>query len=392
MNNGKVNEKRNKCFQQEMLFSAGVLLKNKIFAFSSSDCLPMTVDLHNGKVAFVNDLVGYTLFYSDEMINDGENIYVFELNGKRLMHFNVNERICLYYDIGCHGEEWGNFAVVAKWRKNLYIFPRYYNKVVVFDCDAQVVTCREGLNMYERENMSKEYKKVWFHCGCWVGGKVWLIMPEGDRLIQYDIKFDIWKQYRLPVRVKKCIHMVDFDNKLYFLGVGGEIYCWDKAGHIIEELAECGRGYEKEFARIVVTDWNIYLLPFKGEDIYVVSRDTGQAKLYDGYPVDFQYCGPEGWSKYYGYCENEDYYFFAMRASAYVLCINKRSGSAEWIKANPPKYEEYLEGCLRYKGIRSESDISVEELLGVLKSICVGGNIYSSVTDGKKIWRKMTED
>ena len=48
------------------------------------------------------------------------------------------------------------------------------------------------------------------------------------------------------------------------------------------------------------------------------------------------------WSKFYGYCEDKKYYYFANRVINYYLRIDKQSGQFIWTKPQMPSLQEQI--------------------------------------------------
>ena len=212
-------------------------------------------------------------------------------------------------------------------------------------------------DIYDCVDMEQE-SSGYFSCGCQLENVMWLFNEQRNLLVAYDMQQDRWEQYNLSIKIDQCAHMVEYNNMLYILDAGGVIYCWDIAEKLIELFADCRNNEHNifEFARIVVTDKKFFLLPSVGESIFEIALDTRKANLYCRYPIGFQYIVPKGCSKYYGYCEDEDNYFYAMRTVAFILRIGKRDGEIQWIKPEVPLYKEYMKTCIKYGVIFQETE------------------------------------
>jgi len=371
-----------KYINRNILFSTCALVDDKIYSFTNCENLPIIMELSSKKIIFLDNLINYKPFIVDGMICDRKDIFVFSLDGKRLMKFNVYERTCQYYDIDCHEKDWGNYAAFARYGKYLYIFPKYKDMLVRVDVELGVVTQGKYVKLNQKE-------KVFFSCGYQAGSIVWLLHMQGDLIVAYNLEQDNWQKYKLPIKINDGVHIVEHNNMLYILSSEGNIYCWNILENSIRNFADCskwGNGIN-EFSKIVITDKIIYLLPALGENILIMSLD-GKIDLYHSYPKNFQYYGPEGWYKYYGYCENEDYYFFAMRTATFILRIGKRDGKVQWITPKLPLYKEYIKVCMWYRGILQERETCLNKFF-----ICINSDFTSFLNHkyaaGNQIWEKL---
>lgn len=91
-----------------------------------------------------------------------------------------------------------------------------------------------------------------------------------------------------------------------------------------------------------------------------------------------------GWY-YYGYCEDEAYYYYAARSSDYVLKIDKKTGLIRWIRVVYPEKEEMAQYIiLNYNKFCEEDMILGLDKLFSIKNTTEKENISDCV--GFKIW------
>lgn len=379
--------------ERDKLFSTCTLVHGKLFSFTSFKCIPLIGDLHTGKVILLNDLENHDpVFGADDMLSFEDNIFILELSGKRLMKFNTKERNCNYINIDCNSKDWGNFAAFAQHGKSLYIFPIYTDGFLKIDIESGRMQKKKKL--YSVINECKGDKKpreevTYFWQGCQVGSKVWLFQRSSALVVAYDMESDTWKKYDISVNFKDCIHVMSYAGSIYILSAEGKIYRWNMTNESAKEVVDC-RSYNTicpVYSRIAVTDKGLFLLPALGKDIFFIDLNTKQINKYVSYPENFQYCGPEIWSKYYGYCEDDDWYYFAMRSANYILTINKRSGIEKWIKMELPSYEEYKKAYFNYnKKILFEEEWSLEDIISYTKKNFLGTQCRKYVSEGEKVW------
>lgn len=373
------------------LFPTCVVKQDKIIAFTSYMKLPIAEDIHTGNMELLDRAEGYDMhFAADYMLNENSDIYVLELNGKRLMKYNINDKKCHYIDIECNSKQWDNYAAFSKYGKHLYVFPRYLDELIIIDSETGTVQRDKSLYL-KMENYKKQDDFSYFWCGCQSGKIVWLFPKRGNWAAAYDMEHNRWEEYSLSVDINCCVHVMQYTDKLYILSSEGKIYCWNMKDKQVEEMADCSStDIEGDiFGRIAVTDKNIFLLPAIGESIFCIELQTREIKKYESYPDGFKYCGPKEWSKYHGYCEDDENYYFAMRSMNYFLIINKKTGKEKWIEPTIPCYEEFINKYIRDNELLGEVVVDIQDMLGYLQEDAVDRQHRNCSLFGEDVWQKV---
>lgn len=362
------------------LFSTCALVQGSVIAFTSMSRMPVMADLDTGQMTVLDGLKNYdSTFQAGRMIKSGSDIYVLETNGNRLMRYSICDKSCQYYVVACGNRSWGNYAAVAERGRYIYIFPAYVDGIIKFDTESGSVQREKGL------------PNIVFKCGCKLENTMWLFGDKGDKVAAYDMECGAWKEHKLSVRISDCVHVAGYKGRLYILSAEGRVYCWDVKSNIIKKMADCsGAGTVDAFVRIAVTDKRIYLLPSLSRDILFIEPESGWVKKYESYPDDFQYCGPDKWSRFYDYCENKENYYFAARSANYILILNKQSGTEKWVGLVSAPCKDYVRACLEYHGsMLKEAECDLESWVHYL----VSGQQYGGKVDyayaGEKIWQQM---
>lgn len=382
--------------ERESLFSTCILVDGTLYSFLSFKNIPIMGDLNTGTITLLGDLVDYDpTFSADSMLNTKDTIFALELNGKRLMKWSIKDKKCRYFNIDCDRADWGNYAAFSCYGKYLYIFPTYADGIVKIDLEEERVEKDKSLYQKIRayqtsKNQREEDTYVWR--GCQAKNVVWLFQKQGRLAVAYDMITDTWKEYELSVEMKDCEHVVHYMDKLYLLSATGKVYCWDRVDESIEEIANCSSKNINniEFARIAVTDKRIFVLPALGNEIYCIDANTRQVEKYNSYPKDFRYCAPEMWGKYYGYCEDDEHYYFAMRSMNYILVLDKRDGEEKWIKPKLPFYEGFCSKFMKYhKYMFTETEFGLESILTYLQKNSLDNQSKDWPVVGKKVWEQL---
>ncbi len=369
---GKIFEMQD--YEKKSMFSVCAFADGKIFAITNiHGNLPIVINIDVNEIKLLMDLENYDLHFApDIMLSDGDDIYALELAGNRLLHYHIAERKCEYFDIECHRKSWGNFAAFAKYRNELYIFPTHSDEAVRLSFKLGKIEIKRNVKLINpgyKELFMLDKNKECFSCGCALDNIMWLFQKQGNLAVAYDMKYNTWKNYELAISIKDCVHTAAYRGKIYILSSEGKVYVLNPLNVGVEEITDCSNGGTdiNMFSRLAVTDKKIYLLPFLGQDIFSVDLNTKKVKKYELYPEGYGYYLPEGWTKFYGYCEDEDHYYYAMRSMNFMLVINKRSGKERWIKFKVPRNRDYNSSYLKYnKGIISEAVYGIAGLLDFL--------------------------
>lgn len=368
--------------EKEILFPTCTLVNKKLYGFTSLKRLPIMVDLHKKQLVLLENIKNYDpLFFADEMLSVNDDIFILELNGNRLLKYNTSENICQYINIECHGEDWDNYAVFARWGNHLYIVSRYMNGFIKVEAQSGEV-----------QRYQKDSPLFW--CGCQAENAIWLFQRQGNLAVSYDMEQDVWKEYELSVSIHDCTHAMSYDKKIYILSSEGKVYCQDIEDGTVELLSICCDSVEEDgtFSRIAVTDGKIYVFPSFGKDIFIIDLDTKQVERYDDYPSDFCYCGKEHWCKYYGYCEDEHSYYFAMRSMNYMLVLNKKSGEERWIKLQLPSYKKLIEMYFQYNdGLVYEAECNMESMVDCMSNKAAEKKKEGCAVTSERIWEQAKE-
>ena len=316
--------------------------ENDIFFFTRHYNMLMKLNLTDYKMEYVKDSKGRFMPFkdcADGIIIAGHVVYQLNNSGKSVLKFDINEGTYRELNIDCDCKPWGNYAAYADYLDKLYIFPRYQKEVIVIDKNTDEVKYDDSVKDKLKE--SKDYdEEMYWSQGCRKGDSVWLISNDGKIAISYSLIENKISIYNLPIDIQKCSHFVVYDDLFYILDCMGNVYTWDTSEEkLLFSVSDAKYG---EYGRLALTNRNIYVLPSIGEDIYIYDRENEKTRKYTDYPENFMYSKMNGWSKYYGYCEDNRNYYFSMRLSNYIPIIDKINGTMNWVSPQLPDMEETL--------------------------------------------------
>lgn len=377
---------------ERFLFSNCTLFKDKLFFIETQTGLPAKMDPDTGEVTYCDIMDGFELIPGDlvDFIDSFEDkVYALETSGENLIIFDVFQKSCQYVALDCRYQPWGNFVAFEKYESYYYIFPRYENKILVFNTDNHEITVVA--------NYFKSINEI--QCACRMENKVWLF-PKDSRVIgAYDVSNGNMEIYESGEVIENCVDAVFVNGSIYILNRFGIIYRWDisqKLSHKIV-LLETEQMEEESMCRILYAGNKLIVLPALGKDIKLLDLPKQEIEIYNGYPSDFLYHEIR-WSKYYGLCEDTDNYYIAMRLANYFLRICKNDGMLNWIKPKLPECQERLkiQKPLQERRLKrilqegktpfSERDTNIINLVKVLQSdrqvkeeVSIGNIIYEKV-------------
>lgn len=373
-------------------FSMCACLDNMMYLFTNSSNMCMRMNLDTYEMTYVKEIENANIFEGDladgiEVVND--KIYQLGIQGDSVYEIDIDNQNCKRIKIDCHSASWGNYAAYAHFGQDIFVFPSNRKKIVRISTITRTVEYDSKLyDQIEQYYVKNGYEPKNIINGCKVDELMWLITEDGKIVVSYNLENREMILYELPIQVDNCQQIVHYNQKFYLLQGNGKIYVWDTEK--IWLLFDIESKYKKndEYFRMAITEKNIYVLPSLGENIMLYNMDSCKLKKIDNYPKDFFYCVPKGWSKFYGYCETIEWYYFAMRSTNYMLTINKVSGEVKWIKPIFPTIDEDVEA---QKGnsvsLYCEEEWNLESYLQIVYFKEGKSGVYSSNNNGEVIWK-----
>ena len=274
---------------------------------------------------------------------DMENnvIFQFNLDGRYVLLLDLDLKQIKKIDVDCQSKSWGNYLFCTHYEEKLFIFTMYKHTIVIINLKDDQVVYDDKICKYIRENNLPDLSVA-----CKVNNQIWLFSNDGKKAVSYNLSTHKEKWYELSLKLKQCRHCIYRNKKFYILDNQGNVYVWDKKQEYL--LFSVPNAKQEEYGRIIATDKNLIMLPALGESIYIYDFLKKKIECNINYPLDFKYSTESRLSKYYGFCEDENNYFFAMRLSNYLLKIKKKDGAIEWINPMIPDLQETIDRCKHY--------------------------------------------
>ncbi len=378
--------------EEKFLFSNCTFMNNELFFVEIQSGLLAKMHPINGDIAYCDEMEGYIIKFGDviDFISSYQGkIYALETSGKNLVIFDLANSRCQYRELNCCYQAWGNFAAFERYGSFYYIFPRHEKKVFrVNTNDYEITEVVHGLNGIDKPQ-----------CCCRTGNTIWIVPENGEVIGEYHLADGKMKVYGLKAVIENAVDTVFMNGNLYILNQFGLIYRWDTEQKEVQKITamETEHLVEKSVCRMISAGNKLIVFPSLGEDIRILDLVTGEMEIYQDYPADFCYQELR-WSKYYRNCEDENYYYLAMRSGNYLLKVCKADGRLLWIKPAIPSREEKMKirNPLMEKKIYSyassgnlifnESDV---EIVSLAKTALVRDHMKSKDCIGKKIYERI---
>lgn len=364
------------------LFTNCTIVQGELFLIGAFGGLLARVNLENGNMSncemhksFVYEknvvLIDYMESYQDY-------IYALDSNGLNLAVIGLKNRECRYIPLNCAFRSFINFVAFERFGTDYYIFPKYENRLLIYHTSNG-----------ELEEITDYLKDVnEMQCACRVEEDVWILPKEADVIFCYEIATGKKKVYRLNKVLQDCIHSVFHKGYIYILNTFGVVYRWNIEKKELLEIADLkmNQNENESLSRVIHAGNKLIFLPGYGNEIKILDEYTGKIEVYQDYPEDFSY--QSTWLKYYGYCEDENEYYFAACSGNYMLKIDKRSGKFVWMKpiiddSIVSRRMESVGDKMYYEGIYEAVDL----LNAVTQKLCQPDKRFI----GQKIYRRMIE-
>lgn len=389
---------------QKNLFPACITDDNeKLYYVTHVEHAIKELDLKNLKSRYIDNPENYVpteWIGVDKLLIAQNALYLFEQNGKRLLEYSLSNKSSRCYKLKYGMFDCDNWAICVIYNNMIFAFSSFANIVTKIDLKNGRVEEKEELcsnisYVFQAEK-SYTYSKdaeleiphKLYSCGCEIDHNVWLFTERKGVVLNYELSTGNCTQYSLPRNINGCTHAMWSEGIFYILSTEGNLYSWN----IIDDKTEMifdskGRYSYPYFGKIAVTDTNIWMLPCLGEDICIVNLKNGRNNIYSEYPKDFNYFEECERSKYFGYSDDKDKYYFAMHSANYILVIEKASGKGKWLRPIEPNLNEKIRYYKTFPiGQYEEEEFGIEGFLLLLKQRKNPLDVLKKTMNSQKVW------
>lgn len=337
--------------------------------FFSYDNFLLEFNLENHKMQFsesVNtDICGRIARFDsiEKLIRIKETLTAISIGGEKIYFYNIKEKYWKEIEIECNQHRHGNYIDIIFNHQFIYVIPKYRTYILKIDIQKE---CTVQIETSFLMQISSQKTAV-----CMKGSFLYFFESQSEKILIFNPDTGKYEQVEIGCRLGN-IASVQYDKEDFLIlsNDGGLVRWVEGSNHletIVEPVEEQRVDYFLEFA---VTERNIWLLPMRGEHIYVYEIQDRTLRKYDGYPQDFSYLGSKGREKFLKGCEYKNKIYFGMHSASHFLVIDKKTGSAEWIAPIfPSEVDAYL--FRMNHGLRlskNEGTVSLEIFLGAILS------------------------
>lgn len=336
--------------EEKLIFIDCDIIEQELYFIETRRGLLGKMSLDNGAVSYFSVMENYILKENaiSELRTLGKKVYALKTDGNSVIIFDMEKMQCQYIPLPCAYRRWGNFTAFEQYGLEFYIFPRYENKIFIMNTfNNEIIEIADYF-----DGMTE------LQCACRDGDKIWLLPCHAMVIGCYDFTNGKMQIFELGKKLENCLSAVRVNGNIYILNSSGIIYAWNIDKLTLEEakvLETEDSGQESMYGRMICAGGRLVVLPSLSDDIKLINLLDGSVEIYQDYPEDFLYYKNEQWGKYIGWCEDDSYYYFAMRLNNYLLKIDKQNGGMSWMKPILPSKEERMaiQGPLREKSMEA---------------------------------------
>lgn len=367
---------------KKFLFSNCAIIQNGLFLVGMFAGLPANMNLSDGQIKYYDGIEGFISREKNTVVDFFDSfqnkVYALDSGEDQLVIWDLINLKCKYIPLGCCKRTWINFVAFERYQSDYYIFPKYNNKIIVFHTDRNETTEIVGYLDGAEEAQ----------CACRVEDSIWVLPIDGNSICCYELSSGKKRIFGLDRIIQDCVHAIFYKGCIYILNMYGTVYQLDLEKVKLEEIVSSKVAHDgkESMGRIVCAGNKLILLPAYGKDIEIIDFVTKKREIYHDYPDDYDTLST--WWKYYGYCEDKFYYYFAISARNYLLKIEKQSGSLIWIK---PKIDSLGGKTINFLKKRELQESDYWELIDLMRvestDICrsnvsyIGNKIYRTILD-----------
>lgn len=358
-----------------------VVYQDKLYFITEGNAFPAVLDYDENIIKYLPISSKVEIQPIDLALSMGSKIYFLYVSGKGILEYDVETFSANEIIIDCNQDSDDNYAFATIVKNQVYIFTKKMKKIVIFDTSTKCVGEKPyPANMGEASLM----------CGCIQGDYIWLFPETGNKIFSYCITSGQWKQYKFPIQYHNSLHAVCGKEYLYLLTWNGEVYEFRVNDLENKLITSVGMDLDKgKSSRILYAEEKILILPGWGNDFYLFDLKQSELKKIAVWPDDVYFAPTrKKWFKFYGYCEDEKFFYFANRTSNYYLRIEKNLEEFFWSKVSLPSGDDNIKNLLSNRQrILMEYDFCLNDYIAYIEETLNYSALDSQIQSaGNKIW------
>lgn len=287
---------------------------------------------------------------ADKMLLIDNSVYFFESDGSLLYEYNYNTNYCSRYILPkLKMVDYKCFSGIYYFDKKIYMFTKLSGEIYSFD------TIRKEIIPVFNSNKNNVI------CSIKIDENVYIANER--KILKYSLKEHIYVE---EINIDEdVLWMNTYNNYIYIMSVN-QVIEYDK-DFKTKRIIYADNESKREYNRIFITKNKFFLLPISKKEICVIDKENRKLS----YEKEAEYTVETNinWSKYDGYCEDENYIWCDNRRTGYVLRIDKNNENIKWIEVKPTDVHEkfpYIKESINRKEIISESGIGLRGFINYI--------------------------
>ena len=332
--------------------------ENYIYFFSAVERVLFRMNINDYKVEIVK-IAGIDGFPDiDRCVIWDKKLYANDISGNYLVEIGIGNNNFIKYDLDFNIAPDGNVSLIKAIGEQLYIVGKRNKKIAKL---------QKGSKKIETILMPEYLQNSEYVIACEENENIWIFPSEGDVCSVYNTKIAKWEVFTIKFKLNKVRNCIYNTGSLYLLEEDGTVCKMDIA------LKKCERVVKAQtdaiYTNLICTDNEILIFCANNGEIEKYDKNT--FKLIDKIKSNQEHSVPRArnlYSRYYGYCKNKEWVYFANRVYEKYLRVNINNGNIEWYTPVFPDEKELIRYRLKYtNGAKQESStITLIDYVGAI--------------------------
>lgn len=380
--------------QWDKLFSSGVFIDDVLYSNSEHEHLFMKINVDSGKCKFLvpQNYNANEWQYTEEMIAVGNDIYILEQNGCRLLKYSLENNVCDTWEINNHKYEYLNCAGLYKYCNTLYIISSWKCEIIKFNLETGnisfeniIIERKKKINRIGKDKYARKYTS-----SCLIGANLYIFSGRDGYVLCKNLDTERIIVLDLPNEIQGCTSAIWNKDSFFVLSKDNQLFSWD-GDKRCQLIWKSNNKEILQYRLFIVTQKNIWVLPALGTDIIVIDKTTKENKIFKEYPKGYKYINKSSTvAKYYNAIKYKEGYYVAASVGSHMLYVDEITGKGKWIFLNYELKDKI--DFIRSDDIRKYRELFCSQTLFL--ELVEQSVIYNTLQEqniGKKIWRKTNE-
>lgn len=332
-----------------------------IYLYSPEERVFIKMDRENYKMECLSIVNCNDFEDIDYCIYVDGRIYANSISGKYLVVFEPQTGQFEKYSINLDAQDDQNVSGICYIDGIIYVIGKKSNRIVAFSPN----TGRSREIRVPDYVDSDEYL-----VGGYSEDQIWIFPCKGNIGAVYNTSSMEWTKVEYDIQFKEITNIEVYQNSIYILESTGDVYRYDTERKICEHIIKNNLDYVGRYTRLFVMEKMITLLC--SDNGLIVSYSPNMDKpvlvsktdLEEKIPID-----RVNYGRFYGFCEDNDWRYYANRVYNKYLKISKYNGMLDWFEPLFPTEEVLIQNSLLHDEIINESKYKLESFVNVVVNL-----------------------